>query len=427
MATIRPFQGLRFTPDAGPLAELVAPPYDVVTPEQREALAEKNKHNVVHVTLPKSEDGERSKFVKYTRSAATVEEWRRQGIVAPEDQPALYRYRQRFTVPGSGQTYERTTLVALIKVEPYENGVVLPHEQTFPKHKTDRLRLLEATRSHLECIYGLIEDMNEAVYKTLVDAPAELVGSVPTDHEGIEHDFERITDASSIATLIELLEPKKVWIADGHHRYETALAFKESNKAGDDDAESYMMMAFSSISDPGLVLLPTHRILKELPVEPDEFKTKLEEFFKVQDAPNDELLEKLKDHRSDKVAAFGVALKGGQGFFAYTDRKDELADKVQVEGSQDLKRLDVNILHGFIFSRLLGLTGTDFFGYSRNPDDALASVENDAVAAILMNPPTVDDMRQVALGGERMPQKSTFYYPKLLSGLVMWQLKDFEG
>ncbi|MBI3722033.1 MAG: DUF1015 family protein [Fimbriimonas ginsengisoli] len=157
MAEIRPFQGLRFTPSAGPLDHLVAPPYDVLSEDDRDGYGARSPHNVVHLTLPEQRPDDRSKYIKYARSAAALAEWRREGLLAP-DPPSLYRYTQTFEVEHLGGPFTRTSLIALIKAEPYEKGVVLPHEQTFPKHKEDRLRLLEATRAHLECIFGLYED-----------------------------------------------------------------------------------------------------------------------------------------------------------------------------------------------------------------------------------------------------------------------------
>src|SRR5436305_1609381 len=158
MAQIRPFEGLRYTPSAGSLTDLVAPPYDVLSQEERDDYASENPHNIVHLTLPEAREDDRSKFVKYGRSAAALAEWRREAALQKEGKPTFYRYKQTFTLPAGDSEITRTALIALLKIEPYDKGVVLPHEQTFPKHKEDRLRLLEATRTHLECIFGLFED-----------------------------------------------------------------------------------------------------------------------------------------------------------------------------------------------------------------------------------------------------------------------------
>lgn len=424
MATLRAFRGLRYTDHAGPIESLVAPPYDVISPEMRAELAGQNNHNVVHLTLPESKDDDRSKFVKYARSAATLAEWRRDGSMALEVHPSLYRYSQSFTIPGSSETFTRTQLMALIKVEPYENGVVLPHEQTFPKHKEDRLRILEATRAHLECIYGLFEDPDRSVHDLITAAP--IAKSVSFSSDSVGQKLEVIDDAATIQGLIENLADKKVWIADGHHRYETAVHYRslQGNKPGM-IAEDYMMMALSSMSDPGLVILPTHRIVANLPCSEQELETKIRSKFNVQKVGNGQLLEKLGQIDQNETRGIGIALPSGMGLFCTLDRPEDVVGWIDGEGSERLKMLDVSILHHVIFEQILGLSGLDFFSYTRDPEEALAAVKNGSDAAFLMNPPTVEDMRLIALGNEKMPQKSTYYYPKLLSGLVMWSLGDF--
>lgn len=427
MAQIRPFRGLRYTPEAGPLEALVAPPYDVLSQAERDALAAKNPHNVVHLTLPEQKEDDRSKYVKYQRSNAALMEWRREGAMQPEAKPTFYRYVQTFTIPGSDQPLVRTSVIALIKTEPYEKGVVLPHEQTFPKHKEDRLRLLEATRSHLECIYGLFEDEGRQVFDFLASAPASQRLEVTTD-DGVKHVLETIDDPAACAEIVKGLADKKVWIADGHHRYETACAFRAA--LGEREGlvpEDFMMMALGSMSDPGLVLLPTHRILSKLSVPAERVDEALRTHFNVRKVANGMLMEEISKLASDDTRAFGIALPGGVGILATLDNPGEALDLIPGEGSDDLKLLDVTILHKVILEKLLGVQGLDSIGYTRDPQEAVDAAANGAAASFLMNPPTVDDMRRIALGGEKMPQKSTYYYPKILSGLVLWSLRDFEA
>jgi len=424
MATIRPLKGLRYSNSAGPLQDLVAPPYDVLSQAERDAFAAKNPHNVVELTLPQGNEDDRSKFVKYAKSAALLAEWRRTGDLVPDEAPSFYRYTQTFTIPGSNESFVRQSLIALIKTEPYEKGVVLPHEQTFPKHKEDRLRILEATRAHLECIFGLFEDDGGAMFRTIAGAHAHPAADVTTD-DGVRHVLEAIDDESTVAGLVSGLADKKVWIADGHHRYETACTFREMQgpKPGL-IAEDFMMMALSSMSDPGLVLLPTHRIVSRMPLEGNALISALQRFFNTREVPNGRLLEELGRLRRDDTRVFGIAMPGGMGVVATLDRPEDAIDWIEGPGSPRLKMLDVTILHDVIFEKVLGLTGHDFFSYTRDPAEALAAVE-DGCTSFLMNPPTVDDMRHIALGGEKMPQKSTYYYPKILSGLVLWSLNDF--
>lgn len=425
MAQIRPFTGLRFSPEAGPLADLVAPPYDVLSQSERDALAAKSPHNIVHLTLPEQKDDDRSKFIKYQRSNAALMDWRRTGALSVEARPTYYRYVQSFNIPGTPERLTRTSVIALIKTEPYEKGVVLPHEQTFPKHKEDRLRILEATRAHLECIYGLFEDEGRATFDHLAAAPTSGKVSVTTE-DGVEHHLELIDDPAACAEISQNLADKKVWIADGHHRYETACTFRAA--LGERDGlvpEDFMMMALSSMSDPGLVLLPTHRIVSKLGIAPLLIEDTLQRHFNVRKVANGMLMEEISQLAADDTRAFGIALPGEVGLLATLEDPRRALDLIPGDASDDLKMLDVTILHSVILEQLMGVQGLDSISYTRDPDEAVASVKNGAAAAFLMNPPSVDDMRRIALGGEKMPQKSTYYYPKILSGLVVWSLNDF--
>lgn len=411
---------------AGNTQDVVAPPYDVLSEAERNEYAAKNKYNIVHLTIPEGSSDDRSKFVKYAKSAAQLEEWRRTGAIKHENNASFYRYTQTFSLEEGGHKHTRTSLIVLLKVEPYENGVVLPHEQTFPKHKEDRLRLLEATRSHLECIFGLYEDDDNSVHALVASAPGTQVSSFTTLEDGIVQTLERIDNPATLDSIVKALASKRLWIADGHHRYETALAFRQMQGEQDGPiAEDFMMMAVDSMTDPGLVLLPTHRILKTLPCDAAELRARMSADFQVEDCPNTGLMDAIESLASQGKRAFGVALPGGNGFVASTADIAQIASKIGGDGSPMLKELDVSVLHGFIFEKLLGLTGLDFFGYTRVVKEAVDAVETGAPASFLMNPPTVQDMRLIALQGEKMPQKSTYYYPKLLSGLVLWSLKDF--
>lgn len=423
MASIRPFRGLRYTDAAGPLNLLVAPPYDVISPAQRDEYAARSPHNVVHLTLPRGETDDRSKFVKYARSAAALAEWRRDGFLAPEAQPAIYRYTQSFILRGgTPDKFTRTSFIALIKTEPYSKGVVLPHEQTFSKHKEDRMRILEATRAHLECIFGLYEDPSGAVLKALQAAPAGAPVHATSDNH-VEETFEPITSPEACESLVKHLADKKVWIADGHHRYETAVAFREAQGVKEGlIPEDFMMMALSSMSDPGLVLLPTHRIIGHLEQSRAGMLNALEPYFHIEGVHSSGLMDRVS---SAKGTAFGLALPGGDGHVLTPRSVETLHEMTAGVGSEALKALDVTILHEVIFEKILGVQGTETLTYTRDPYEAIASVDEGSAAAFLMNPPTVEDMRKIANGGELMPQKSTYYFPKILSGLVLWSLNDF--
>jgi uncharacterized protein (DUF1015 family) len=425
MASIRPFTGLRFSIEAGPVEKLTAPPYDVLSPTERDEYAARDAHNVVHLTLPEQKSDDRSKFIKYARSSALLSEWRQDGTLQKEPKPAFYRYTQHFHLPGVSDAFSRTAVIALIKVEPYEAGIVLPHEQTFPKHKEDRMRILEATRAHLECIFGLYEDAESDVLNAIIEAPAGAVTRVRSD-EGVDHELEAITDSAATSRLVDLLADRKVWIADGHHRYETALAFRQN--LGPKDhliPEDFMMMALCSISDPGLVLLPTHRILKSLKLSQEEVLEKLSEVFELTPTPSVELMATIEKSHAEGIRAFGMTFPGGVGYVLTEKTKGTLIALNDSEESVALKELDVTVLHRVIFEKLLGIVGLDQIAYTRDDKEAISAPESGAAVSFLMNPPSVADMQEIAQGSEKMPQKSTYYYPKILSGLVIWSLNDF--
>jgi uncharacterized protein (DUF1015 family) len=425
MAAIRPFQGLRYSAEAGALGVLTAPPYDVISVEERISFGMRSPHNIVHLTLPEQKSDDRSKFVKYARSAALLAEWRREGVLLLEEKPAIYRYRQTFTLPHLG-VLTRTSIIALIKVEPYSKGVVLPHEETFPKHKEDRLRILEATRAHLESIFGLVEDPDGQIHDAVVNAPAGATVETVSD-DSTDQMLEPITDPEAVNHLVGLFQDKKVWIADGHHRYETAVAFREAlGEQPGPVAEDYMMIALSSMSDPGLVLLPTHRVLTDIPVDEETMFARLEEHFKMHEMHNTRLMAAVEHEKRSGRVAFGLAREGGDGFLLEARDPEALYAMVPRDQSDDLRRLDVTVLHSVILDQLLEVPGLDTIKYTRDSHQAVEWVNEGAKAAFLMNPPTVDDMRRIALGGEKMPQKSTYYFPKILSGMVLWSLNDFN-
>jgi uncharacterized protein (DUF1015 family) len=375
--------------------------------------------------LPEAEPDDRSKFVKYGRSSSRLTAWREDGTLIVEDRPCLYRYRQTFADPVSGSRLTRESVICLIKTEPYEKGVVLPHEQTFPKHKEDRLRLLEATRAHLECIYGLYEDANANVGTSLAEVPFEHVATIKTN-DGIEHELAKCDDVDHITRIEAAFAPERVWIADGHHRYETAVNFRQSmGGAAGIVAEDFMMIALSSINDPGLILLPTHRIVSDFPVSWDVIEEKLQGRFSTRELPNSEIHDELMRLDAPDSRVFGIALPGGRGLIAsMSDPKDAL-QWIPGNASELLKMLDVTILHEVILKDICGVTSPEKIAYTRDAKEAVDAAEADMrTVSFLMNPPSVSDMRLIALGGEKMPQKSTYYYPKLLSGLVFWSMTD---
>jgi uncharacterized protein (DUF1015 family) len=254
MASIRPFQGLRFTPSAGELDSNIAPAYDAMSPEQREAYRANSEYNIVHLTLPEAKPDDRSKYVRYARSAAALSLWRREGFLIRDPKPAIYVIKQTFKLPGREEELTRTSFVCLLKLEPFENEGVISFEPPTARLNEDRLRILEATRAHLEPIFGLYEDPAHEIGELLALAPLESVVET-TDGDGVHHSLAVVTDQATIDAIKARLSSKSIWIGDGRHRYETALAFRQAVRDPEGEVpEDYIPIALTSMSDPGLVL-----------------------------------------------------------------------------------------------------------------------------------------------------------------------------
>jgi len=424
MATIRAFRALRY---ARLIPEVVAPPYDVIDTSQRAQLANLSPYNIVHLTLP--QNGE----TRYQRAQQLLEHWLADGVLRPDAEPAIYRYTQQFVDPLSGATRTRTGYFVLLHTEPYERGTVLPHEHTFPGVKEDRFRLLEATRTHLEAIFGLYEptaSLQEAISNAFWEPIAHLEGAeLP---EGHLHRLERLTDAVALARIEQAFESCRIWIADGHHRYETALRFGQQY-GSELSAERFLPILLVPLDDPGLVILPTHRILQQpLPGTPAEWRKRLEPDFSMEPASPDTLAEQVFASRGEAVGLFtphGAWLirqrtvqnpptpftlsplsKGGEGGGEGGFKQD-----------MPLYHLDAWWLH----EQLLPALGVQnpAIRYTRSAQEAMEAVQQgEGAAAFLLNPPQISTLQQVALTGGRMPHKSTYFYPKVLSGLIMWRI-----
>ena len=354
MAVVKPFRALRY---ARPTPAVVAPPYDVISPEQREEYLARDPHNVVHLTLPDS--GE--------EAARALADWRRNGVLVEDDEPAMWALEQEFTGPD-GVRRTRTGVVASLQVEPYETKVVLPHERTHAGPKEDRLRLLRATRTQLEPIFLLHE------------GPTLLRGEGPPTLEaedgGVVTRLWRVTDTAAVE---DALRDTQLLIADGHHRYETAVAFRE-----EDGADSLLVVLVGQDQD-GLVIFPTHRVFAHAPEQPVHAYE--EEVGSVEEA-----LERLAELSRDHPAA------------VVYDGKPYL-----------VQRREPGVLDAQFVDRL----GHEGISYTPSADEAVARVDSrQAELAVLMRPPLIEEVRAVAERGEVMPQKSTYFYPKLLSGLL---------
>lgn len=434
MAEIIGFRGVRY--DAGrlgvSLADLVAPPYDVISPDEQSALYHKTRHNVVRLILGKEED-------KYENASRLFREWLSDGSLTTDQTEAVYVYRQSFRDPVTGAACpERVGLVCLLKLEEYSEGGVLPHENTLTAAKADRLELLKATEAQFESIYGLYSDPDKAVQSFLGEYDdREAVMEEVNDAIGSSHAVERITDENAIETLQSLMRDKKIFIADGHHRYETALNYRRQQRQAQGAAPEqviaadYILITLTAFEDEGLLVLPTHRMIRG--VEPklvSNLKRQMEEQFVIEPSGTPETLERaILQKAKDGQVTFGVILP--EGNFLATVKAGQGQHEHLIPGSQSaaVKRLPVTLLHALILEQKLGI-GTEALAaggqvsYTRDAGEAFDSVKSgEYQAAFLLGRPLVDEVRDVSLAGDKMPQKSTFFFPKLLSGLLLRDLR----
>ncbi len=439
MAEIVPFAGIHYDPARVPIAEVIAPPYDVLSPAQQEALYARHPTNIVRLMLNREQPDDNDSHNRYTRAADFLHACLADGTLVKDDTPAFYEYVQIFEHPLEPERkMERRTLFVALKLEPYEKGVVLPHEETHPKAKADRLNLMRATHANPEPIYGLYEDPTLTVEKSLKALrPAEplLKASLPgrTGPEAEQHLLYRHTDACLLSDLEEFFASRRVWIADGHHRYETGLNYRKEVRAGNESGPAiptdYLLVGLSAFEDPGLVVLPTHRLVKNISAERmEQLVLQLDRYFIVRSLPLAALRAWIQEEvRGEK--RFGILTQ--QGSYALTLRDVAQAEAAMQPGHCPAwQHLDVTILQALVLDRTLGiswqtLAHTPDVAYTRDEAEAVQKVQSgEFQLACLLQNPTVTEVRDVAAAGDKMPQKSTFFYPKLWSGLL---LRSLEG
>ena len=430
MADISPFRALRYDPKRVGISTVVTQPYDKITPEMREKYYAASPYNLVRIILGKREPDEAGNNV-YTRAASFFQGWRKDGVLCPEPNPSIFSYTQHFQAPGSPTEHLRRGLIALGRVEDYAAGVVFRHEQTLAKPKADRLELLRSTRAHFGQIFMLYEDSGEI--DNLL-ASNENIDTDVSDEYGVRHRVSPISDAKLIRQVQEKMRDKKLIIADGHHRYETALAYRDekraSTRANDPDApHEFVMMTFVNMNSPGLVILPTHRVVHSLASFSEaDFLAKSRKYFNVEEV----------DSSVDEARCTGLlrqAGRAGTAILAITPERDFLLHTPRAFGSEVFaglsirqQSLDVVQLHKVLLETVLGLSAESIrnqenLSYIRETSEALTRVRSGgANIAFLMNPVRMQQVRDIAFAGEVLPQKSTDFYPKLLSGLAGYAL-----
>jgi uncharacterized protein (DUF1015 family) len=405
------------------LASMVAPPYDLIGPERQAQLYGRSPFNVVRLELNRDAD-------RYESSARLLADWLREGVLVRADKPAIYLYTQKFR--HQGRTLSRIGLVARFRLEEFSRGRILPHERTFPAAKIDRLRLLEATRTNLSSIFGLYSGAHPELDLLRIDVARRAPIRQVTDDLGIDNELRAIEAPDEIATVQRALDSSRVLIADGHHRYETALEYRRQMRAAEGNPAGfkpydYVMMTLVACDDPGLVILPTHRLVRRLLREAIEsFVARARELFVVEPfADRAEFRTRLAEAGR---GALGVALAGHDALYIIRLR-DPAAITVQAI-PEPVRQLDVSILHRLVLQPIFGLDADAIkaggnIEYTIDAAGALEAVASGrADGAFLMNPPSIADVIRVSDAGATMPEKSTYFYPKLLTGLLMNPLFD---
>ena len=434
MADIRPFRALRYNPQKVTASEVVTQPYDKITADMQANYYAASPFNLIRIILGRSQQHDNTTDNVYTRAGGFSRQWREDGILYRDSAASIYPYSQTFATP-SGTNFERRGFIALGRIEDYSAKVVFRHERTLAKPKADRLDLLRATRVHYEQLFLLYEDSGE------IDS---LLGTsnrpaIDVDDEyGVAHRVWQVSDPAVMASVQARMQDQKLVIADGHHRYETALNFRDECRAAarvlnSEAPYEFVMMTFVNINDPGLLILPTHRVVHSLPsFSVDAFETASREFFEVE-----ELDPEIDAARATAVlqerGRRGTALLGVTGRRAFLLHSPTVAAARFFSGlSVRQQSLDVVELHKVLLEGVLELSEESIrnqqnLSYVRDAAGALGAVrkaDGKAAAniAFLMNPCPVQKMRELALAGEVMPQKSTDFYPKLLSGLTAYAL-----
>ncbi len=436
MATVLPFRALRYDPARVALGDVVTQPYDKITPEMQDRYYAASPYNLVRIILGKAESSDDSACNVYSRAARCFAEWRRAGIFLQDREPSIYAYAQRFQVPGFPGQLARTGFIALGGLEDYSTGIVFRHEQTLSKPKADRLQLLRATRAHFGQIFVLYSDPKREIELLMGESRRPEIAL--TDEYGVSHQVRRVSDPRTIALVTARMRDKKLIIADGHHRYETALAYRNERRQeagatvdGDSHPTPYdlVMMTFVNMDSEGLVILPTHRIVHGLPAfDAQDFLQRCHEHFEVEQVfgalDGGRATNLLREAGSRGTALLAVL---NEGAFLLRARPHD-GDALLQEFSPLQRKLDVVQLHTIVLEHVLGISqeairNQQNVRYLRDPGEAVASVRAGAQIAFLMNPARMQDVRDIAFAGEVLPQKSTDFYPKLLSGLTVYALE----
>ncbi len=421
MATIKPFRGIRYNQTKVNINTVVAPPYDVITQEQQNGYYDIDAYNIVRLILGREED-------RYSSAAKTFSEWQEQNILLRDSVPALYPLVQTFTA-ANGAAVQRKGFIALCHLEEFEKGIVLPHEKTLSKAKEDRFKLFKATNSNFSQIFGLYSDLEKKI-DALINPVHATAATIDVTFEQVRNQLWTITDETTIANIASLIEPKQILIADGHHRYETALAYRDlckSQNPNHNGAElyNYVMMFFTNLDDEGLVIFPTHRVIHSLAkFEWNTLLATLQQYFDVHVYPTPAMMMNALNGQSK--FSYGIVSQGSSKFFVIILKDAALLDVlITAHLPKEVKELEVVLLHQYMLGKLLDISVEAQekklnIHYLQKVEECVDEIARGvSQIAFFVKPTRIEQVRAVAKSGNTMPQKSTFFFPKLISGLVL--------
>jgi uncharacterized protein (DUF1015 family) len=430
MADVHPFRGWRYDlGQVGDLSEVTAPPYDVISPEQQRDLYERHPCNVIRLILNRDEPGDTDPQARYKRAAKFLRHWQSEGILLPEHEDALYVYHQEFD--WEGRRYVRKGFLARVRIEEFGRGKIYPHEQTLSGPKADRLALTKACRMNLSPVFGLYPDPNGEANEELDAAIQGMTPLEAVDHLGVIHRMWPVTQVSVINEVRAQLRPAPIFIADGHHRYETANTYRnwlieQGQHGGDNDPSDFVLMMLVGMSDPGLAILPTHRLVSGFPnLSSDDLARALSSNVSVESMGRGaeaahRLWKRIELDDGQDVFGFGTASDGEWSFARVLDASP--MTKLAADQSVAWRELGVSLLHKLVIDYLLKReypASSPQFKYVHLLEEATDAIGAKACdLACLVPPARIDHVETIASKFEKMPPKSTYFYPKLLSGLV---------
>lgn len=423
MAVIKPFRGMRYnTENAGKISELCCPPYDIIDEKQRLSYISQNEYNVIRLELPK--EGENP----YANAKYILDMWKDKGVLVCEDKPAIYIYEEEFTAYGQRKSIKG--IIARVQLEEFSKGIILPHEFTLSKAKEDRFNLMKATNCNFSQIYALYMDSEHTTLKT-IDEQSDCASALEfTDDDNVTHRLWIVTDEEVIAKLVSDFSERKLYIADGHHRYETALNYRnycrENGISKVGDPQDFQMIYLVDMEHPGLVVFPTHRLVRDLPdFDKEKVLDGCREYFDVTQYSGTENMESelAKQYDAGKKA-FGFYCGNGEWYMLVL-KNIEVMSEMLPDLSQPSQQLDVSVLHTLVLEKIFGIDKENMANqinltYTKFFSEAVSAVDGKkAQCSFVLNPTRVTEIRDVAAAGEKMPQKSTYFYPKMITGMVM--------